>query len=398
MAYALDGGRLAELRCLQWSGEPMHDTNGVAITRYERDASGFLRAESHFGVDGKPIVSTRGVHRAQIERDVAGRETVRVFFGVDGAPVASTKGCHRWSLAYDEHGDLVRSTCIGATGQPVLDAAGVATTVTTFDDRGCERTVRALGVDDAPVATETGVHGRDFARDAACRVTSRTCVGVDDARVPCGPGQPAQFSYTYDSYGRVTETRHYGVDKRPAGDPRYGVYLLRSGWDERDREVWGACFDAAERHVECSRTGFHARVVSYDDVGREIASRFADVDGAPATNLGTAVLRSRYDNYDHVYEESSLDGTGTTHEVHGMSSQRYLYDAKHRLFGSLLLDKAGNPARYTGCFTGLDCPDTAWHAVRIVRRADGVAIANVFFDAAGQRLVEHACAKKRCFE
>jgi hypothetical protein len=135
-----------------------------------------------------------------------------------------------------------------------------------------------------------------------------------------------------------------------------------------------------------------------DDAGREIEETFFDDRGQPASNGGTVVRRFRYDNYDHVFEATNHDADGELFEYLGMTTQRKLYDAAHREFAVLLLDRAGKPARYTGCFTGAHCPAGAWHAVRINRRPDGTVESNQFFDADGQLIETTSCTKERCFE
>ena len=80
-----------------------------------------------------------------------------------------------------------------------------------------------------------------------------------------------------------------------------------------------------------------------------------------------------------------------------MSIKRYLYDEGHRDFAKLLFDVSDKRARYTGCFTGQDCPNKAWHAVRVRRQANGKGIGNLYFDADGQLMATLDCVKKRCW-
>ena len=151
------------------------------------------------------------------------------------------------------------------------------------------------------------------------------------------------------------------------------------------------------RPVSCAQTGFHAKHQTYDAAGRTVETRFADVEGRPATNHGTAVRRFRYDNYDHQVEATSYDAAGEVTETLGVTTRRTLYDAAHRSFGIVLLDRRGAPARYRSCYVGATCPTRPWHAVRIVRGPSGLAEQNLFFDAAGQLLETMACRRVRCF-
>ena len=74
------------------------------------------------------------------------------------------------------------------------------------------------------------------------------------------------------------------------------------------------------------------------------------------------------------------------------------YDSSGQLDAMLLFDEEHRPARYTGCFTGHQCPDVAWHAVRVVRDATGRVTGNRFFDAAGHLVVELPCNANDCWE
>jgi hypothetical protein len=106
--------------------------------------------------------------------------------------------------------------------------------------------------------------------------------------------------------------------------------------------------------------------------------------------------RFAYDNYDHLFESRGYDADGKLVDTLGVSVRRDLYDVAHRRFAVVLLGPDGKPALYRGCYSGSTCPKT-WHAVRIVRRADGAIENNQFFDDAGQLIDTKDCTKVRCF-
>jgi hypothetical protein len=137
--------------------------------------------------------------------------------------------------------------------------------------------------------------------------------------------------------------------------------------------------------------------MTYDTAGRQLDETYYGLDGGPTTNIGAASRRFRYDNYDHRYESQTFDAEGALIEVRGAATRRDLFDAAHRRFGVVLLDRQGKPASYGGCYSGATCPK-AWHAVRIVRRANDSVTANQFFDAAGGLIERKECSAAPCFD
>ena len=90
---------------------------------------------------------------------------------------------------------------------------------------------------------------------------------------------------------------------------------------------------------------------------------------------------------------------GQLFESDGMAIKRNYYDDTHLLFGIALLDAQERPARYSACFTGVDCPpgNQDWHAVRIVRSPDGRATYNHYFDADGEKIMTLDCKTQQCW-
>src|SRR5262249_44477662 len=115
-------------------------------------------------------------------------------------------------------------------------------------------------------------------------------------------------------------------------------------------------------------------------------------------NLGVAKRRYVYDNYDHLHQIDGFGPDGDVVESMGMATQRRLYDAGHRLFALILLDRSGQPAHYAGCFSGRDCPARYWPAVLLVPGLNGRAETNQFFDASGQLIDTVDCDTRRCWQ
>jgi hypothetical protein len=393
-ALALRG---SEAACLQWGGSPMRDTNGVGVTVLRHDWQGFVVERTHLGTDRKPVAGHDGVHRTVIDRDAAGRVLARVHYDLEGKVVVSTSdGCSGRRFRHDERGIVVEETCLGKDGAPAAAEEGVAVTVYEINADGCAVAQRRLDREGQPTHVR-GIYGVVTQPDPWCEPLAVTCTGAEGEAVPCSPEGPARIEYERDEKGRPVVVRHRGPDGDPGRDPEYGVFELRKSWDALGNLVEETCWGASGEPVECDHTGFHGERITVDEVGRTREVRYFDVAGEPTTNLGVGVRRYGYDNYDHLRVIHGFGLDGDVLESLGMHVQSRLYDPGHRLFALLLFDKAGKPARYTGCFTGRDCPARDWHAVRIFRGANGRVTRNAYFDADGQLIENIDCDSRRCW-
>lgn len=392
LRYTLDAaGRPVELGCLQWQGEPMLDTHGVARTALTLDGNGLVSERRRLGLDGKPLAGHDGIHLTRFVRDREGRVLSERHFDLEGKPTR-WNGCHGYSHLLDAVGREERRDCLDLDGKP-------STTVVSeryrYDVRGCWISSRYFqGAERA--RNRRNLHGLDFQVDARCATLEQTCVNLVEQPLACGPGEPARYRYQRDARGRIISTKHFGA-VAPGSDKAYGVHELRSQLDERGSVTGQSCHDARGEPVLCGTTGFHAILWRRDAVGRSLEERFLGVDGAPTSNLGCHVRRFQYDNYDHLFESRNHDAKDGLVEVMGGAIRRELYDPGHRRFAVLVLDRNARPARYTGCYAGVDCPRGPWHAVRIVRSASGAVERNQYFDAAGQLIHTLRCNQARCW-
>jgi hypothetical protein len=394
LSFKLDAaGRPIELGCLQWLGEPMLDRNGVARTGFRLDRSGLVLERRRLGLDGDPVAGHDGIHLTRYERDREGRVLSERHFGLEDKPVRS-EGCHGHRHTLDPLGREVRRGCLDLDGRP---STSIVSEHYRYDERGCWVSSRYfLGEERA--RNRLNLHGLDFLADETCNTVEQTCVNLVEQPLPCGPGEPARYRYQRDARGWIVSTRHFGSDGAPGTDTAYGVHELRRQHDARGNMIGQSCYSAKGEPMLCGSTGFHALLWRRDDAGRSIEERFLGVDGAPSSNLGCHLRRFQYDNYDHLYESRNHDAKGALTGVMGTAVRRELYDAGHRRFAVLLLDRAGKPARYKGCYSGVECPRGSWHAVRIVRLASGSVEKNQYFDHAGQLIHTLGCQRHRCWK
>lgn len=402
MSYELDDkGFSTRKQCLQWNGAAMRDIHNVGAHKYQRDARGFVILDEVAGPDGFGVVDETGVHATAYDRSAPIDPAPRAvhYQGLDGAPVQATSGCAGLANTYDAKGALIQVACLGTANTPVARVAGWAIEKRTVSNLGCQLGVRYFAVDGkTEVGNVDGLHGYDYVRDGHCAELTKSCIGADNRMVACGYGHPAKTVSARDARGHTVVEKHYDLLGEPGQDASYESFELRYTWDAVGNATSTACFDRDGRPQECSRMGFHALKITFDDVGREIEHHFYDEDMRPTTNLGAAVRKFRYDNYDHLAETRNFDAAGRPFAVNGYAIRRDIYDVAHRRAGFLLFDVADLPARYTGCIAGASCPLEPWHAVRILRRVDGSAEKNEFFDENKQKIETFQCTMAKCFE
>ncbi|MCC6749198.1 MAG: hypothetical protein IT371_16165 [Deltaproteobacteria bacterium] len=399
LVLKLDARGLAEeVGCLQWSGQAMHDLRGVALTRFKRNAQGFVLDEERFGKTGEAVLDANSVHRVKSERDAQGRTVTELFLGLHGEPVVNTEdGCAGKRYRYGTRGETLEETCLSLTGDIGANRYGITTEAYEVDAAGCTAVQRNLGPHREPVTDSARVHATRYQLNEACQQLRRSCLNLLDQPIACGRHQAAHELFTRDAKGRIIAVRHLTAFGLPGKHEVHEVYEVRYQYDDFGNRVRIACHGDDGAPTDCARTGHHAELQVFDDAGRLKEERFLDTKGAPGTNFGTAVRRYRYDAYDHLIETENFDGDGKRKEVFGSAIQRRIYDERHRLFAVLLLDGQGNPAKYTGCYTGRDCPRGAWHAVRLVRDGLGRVRSNQYFDHQGQPIATLMCSSVRCW-
>jgi hypothetical protein len=399
MKYALDANRrIAQLVCEQWLGGTMLDTDGVARTDYVRDASGFVIEEKKFGLDAKPIADKDGVSSYARDLDRDGRPATVRYRDKDGRPIQALTGCFARRIERDAQGTESKSVCLAANGAALADESGTAAIAYKNDRQGCRVGVRNLDANDAPALDHYRSHGADLVVDSHCAIKERTCLGIDGKPALCRNGEAARNVNVLDAFGRVTSAKYYDQDRQAGGDPHFHMFEVRTKYDDLDRNIEQSCWIEGGTAAQCGTTGFHRMKTTFDDVGRAIEARYFDETGQPVANYQAWIRRYRYDNYDHQFEATAHEPNGTLIEAANVATRRDLFDSAHRLFGVLLLDKQGKPARYTGCYTGVACTWKPWHALRVIRRHDGSAEKNLFFDDQGQVIETQLCTRVQCWD
>ncbi len=390
--------QVKQVTCEQWGGGPMANRSAVVTSVFEHDPAGFLVEERYLDSKDHPVESSDRVHRETVRRDRFGRVTGRFRFAIDGSPVSSlADGCHSEEFLWDEMGRVVEWRCFDREGNRHAGRGPVAARRYEHDAGGCLVAMTGWGADGEPVEEGLGLHRMEWEIAKPCIRSSVVCRSRSGDEVGCAPGEPPRTEWTRDERGRVVSARHF-ASGLPAGDAEYGVFEVRSTWDDRGNVIEIACFDPREAPVDCGRTGFHARISTFDDAGREIETRFRATDGGVGRNHGTVRRIYIYDAYDHQVESHDFDAAGDPIALLGASRREDLWTHGHRLFAVRLWAPNGIPARFDGCYSGHRCPTVPWHAVRVERTETGAVQENLFFDHQGQLIGTFPCLRSQCFQ
>ncbi len=399
MQYELDAkGFSTRVNCMQWSGAAMHDTHNVGGHRYQRDANGFVVVDTNLGTDGFDVVDADGIHEIQFERKI--RVIGARYIDNGKLAVKSTTGCYGIKKDYDPKGMMVAETCVDAGGRPMARTAGYAVERREYSNLGCTLSEKYFGTDAVtPKTTPKNVHGHSYVRDAHCAKLTDQCLGTEDRLIECGYEEPAKTVYLRDAKGQDLSEKHYNENNEPSRDMSYETFELRYSWDQVGNVLSVGCYADGGRPEECSRMGFHSIHSVYDDAGHEIEQRFFDEAERATTNLGAAIRKFRYDNYDHLSETRNFNAAAEPFEISGYAIRRDIYDVSHHHAGFLLFDKRDQASRYGACIAGASCPiGKVWHAVRIIRRSDFSVEKNEFFDDNRQLIETYVCTTAKCFD
>jgi hypothetical protein len=141
-----DQGRRIEYGNYDSSGNPLNDSDGVALTRttYVLYPNATQVTESYFDASGLAVAEkSSGVHQRQRVYDKRGLMIAEAYFDVTGAPtVDSDLGVHEHHFTYDDRANLLAESFLGVDGKLAdiksrddQEAGGYARLVYQYDDQ-----------------------------------------------------------------------------------------------------------------------------------------------------------------------------------------------------------------------------------------------------------------------
>jgi hypothetical protein len=284
------------------------------------------------GLDGKPMSLDDGFATVKSAYDSRGNVTQITFYGVNGEPVVSKKDrCHGWEAAYDDQGNQTVMTFLGPTSL----ADGYATKKSAYDSGGKVTEQRFYGVNGEPVLSKRdGYHGFKAEYDAQGNQTLLAYLGKDGKPMLVADGY-ATVKFSNDSHGRVTQKRFYGVNGEPVlskadryhgleieydeqGNPIVmtvfgkdgkpmsldGYATVKSAYDSRGKVTQRRFYGVNGEPVFSQEDGYHGFLAEYDEQGNKIAETYLGKDGKPMSLAdGYATVKSAYDSRGNVTQK-----------------------------------------------------------------------------------------------
>jgi YD repeat-containing protein len=150
-----DQGRRMEYGNYDSSGNPLDDSEGVALTRTTHTIfpDSIEVIDSYFDASGLAVTEkSSGVHQLQQTFDNRGFLISEAYFDVTGAPTLdSSLGIHERRYQYDEHGNLVSDSFFDVDGRPKNQKPeGFAKLTYQYDNKNRVVTKSYYGDDGAP--------------------------------------------------------------------------------------------------------------------------------------------------------------------------------------------------------------------------------------------------------
>jgi len=195
-----DQGRRMEYGNYDASGNPMNDSDGVAIIRttYTLYPDSIEAIESYFDASGLPVAEkSSGVHQRQQTSDNRGLPISEAYFDVTGAPTLDNDlQIHEHRSHYDDRGNLLSEEFFDVDGKPRdQKGAGYARVTYQYDNKNRIITKSYFGDDGAP-------------------------------QVPLDVGA-AVIRQEYDDQGNLVRRQFFDGQGNPANHVKYGVPAIR---------------------------------------------------------------------------------------------------------------------------------------------------------------------------
>jgi hypothetical protein len=197
-----DQGRCIEYGNYDASGNPLNDSDGVALPRttYVLYPNATQITESYFDASGLAVAEkSSGVHQRQSAYDKRGLLLSEAYFDVTGAPTTDNSlGVHEHRFQYDDRANLLSESYLGVDGR-LCD-------IKAKDDR------------------ETGGYARVvYAYDDQNRVIEKSYFGDDGAPQVLLSLGAATIKQEYDGDGNMARREFFDGQGNPVPHKRFGA-------------------------------------------------------------------------------------------------------------------------------------------------------------------------------
>src|SRR5262245_38921335 len=343
-----DRGRVTQLLSLNDKGQAVIDDAGNSGMQSKYDQKGNDIEDISVGTDLKlrPVKEGWVIRKNQDDR--VGRVHRTTVYGIYGEQVLSkTDGCHGWEAEYDENGNQTVMTLLGLDGKAMPIADGYATVKLSYDAHGNVIRETFHSVKGEPVRHKDGYYGWDAEYDANGNCTVMTYIGLDGKPMPIGiagreiglekkptfsAGDYATTRMTYNSRGKMTGLRYYGVNGEPVVSKKDGYH----GWDTEYDEYGNrtvVTYLGLDGKPMRTASGYATIKSAYDPRGNEIRTTYHGVNGEQVLHKdGYYGLEAEYDEHGNATAMTYLGPDGKpTEMVDGYATIKSSYDARDKI-------------------------------------------------------------------
>lgn len=355
-------GLYLETRLYNEKGEPMEDSDGAFLTKYEYDDYGNNLSASYFDKKERPIDINGLYHRQEREYNQNSDCVSVIFLDKKGNPATVDGVIYNYRMKYNPWGAVSEICYYDPHGKLTRDANLVAGTRYEYDPKtGKQNKVEYLDRDGKSLTLYTGSdvkHASNVDRYKDGNLVESIYYDVE--------GKPVRrIVLKYDRRGNFTQ-RYFETNGKLDG----AVENYKYDDNNNQVEVWYTTL--ANQPTKCSQ-GYHKAKYKYDEMGNLIESTFWSADGRRAVDLdGIHKNTYVYDRFGQITETRVADASG--HSVKGVSSHQSQYDD----FGNEVEQSWHNASGRLAVPSGF-----AWARVKKTYDKHGRNIKLEYFDAKG---------------
>lgn len=275
----------------------------ISRFRYEYSPEGYVQKVFFCADSSGRLAQDNSVYGFEYVTDEKGRICETYFLDALGQRRLNSEGIYCRKFTYDERNDLVQWINCGADGSPTADEEGIVCCQFTYDDAHNLTGVAFLDAQGAPaeVASYGGASQKQYV-DGHGNMVRVDVFGID--------GEPSMLMgyctllFTYDDNGYTASRIYLDAEGQAVMDPTYDYAEIRYVNDASGNATERTYHDT-QGQLHNNAFGFAREVITYNEMGKEIAHAYFDAEGMPADYHGFG-YSSVQTTYDERGRETSL--------------------------------------------------------------------------------------------
>ena len=321
-----DFGRVTKVAYINHEGNPMTDKYGVGYIRYSNSAFEGNDTTEYFGNDGKLAYNEHRFARQINKLDNYGNPIESSNEGADGKPCYDYKNIYRQVVAFDENGYFTEIKYYGFDDNLSYCSDNYAIQRVKYDSKGRWIEVSHYDVNDKPCFIKNNYS------ISRVKYNTNDCI-IERCFYDTNNKPSVEKNYgvycirtSYDDYNYPVEQSVWNANSEPTISPSYGLHLQKNEYDDYHRLIRFVWYDTkGNRCINTQEYGSEGRY-SYDTRGNLIKIECFDTEGNPCVcKDGYATISYKFDNYGNCIEERYYGIKGEPIYINMCSSVQYDY-------------------------------------------------------------------------